>query len=148
MPGGGGVKIQTSGKYKDPNVCPQMCVLWFTTQKPPSEIPADDGGMKTRRSYISMPFTFTDMLDPDPDKNEKLGTPDNVDHMAELKPEIDYRVKDDTNGRWAALPKHEQCELIATRRSSRNVCARWTLHLSIARCLAEGPRKQRGPLPW
>lgn len=60
--------MQAAAKYKDPAMWTPMCLLAFFANKAPT-FPSDDGGVKSRLSYLFMKYTF--VADPDPENDEK-----------------------------------------------------------------------------
>ena len=80
--------ISSTAKYKDPSFWQPQCLLAFATNFTPS-FPTEDGGVKSRLSYVYMPFSF--VQNPKPDSMErKLDTSIKTDLVPKLVPELMY----------------------------------------------------------
>jgi hypothetical protein len=82
---GGDNPVTAMGKYKDPSLFNPQMLLSFFAQDPPV-FPNKDGGLRSRLSYLLMPFVF--VKNPQPDTNERKLDTSIKENIGDLVPEL------------------------------------------------------------
>ena len=86
---GGDNPVTAMGKYRDPSLFNPQMLLGFFAQDPPV-FPRRDGGLKSRLSYLFMPFVF--VACPTPGTNERKLDTSIKENVGNLVPELLYWI--------------------------------------------------------
>jgi hypothetical protein len=82
---GGDNPVTAMAKYRDPSLFSPQLLLAFFAQDPPV-LPKRDGGLRSRLSYLFMPFVF--VKNPRPGTNERKLDTEVKERIGELVPEL------------------------------------------------------------
>ncbi len=101
---GGDNPVTAMGKYRDPTLFNPQMLLAFFAQDPPV-FPKRDGGLRSRLSYLFMPFVF--VKNPRPDTNERKLDTSIKENIGDIVCELVYWIPLLTKG-LAKMVKHSR----------------------------------------